>query len=201
MACSCRWYISSRNYFIYRYRALLSSLVPPFFIFFLALYNFFNSFFQFPEFLVIRKSKLFSIIFYIILAGFPILTHFTLPCKPSTILSTDIFEGPHANTFCLRFTASTISSQTVVVLPVPGGPCSKWTVSVIPCFTAYICSSFRFLLWYYICFKFLGVFVGFCWKKKSNNLDSDFSISYKAWKYLRKVTSLHFNMTLQFTPS
>lgn len=66
--------------------------------------------------------------FSIILAGLPILTQFTLFPIPSTILSTAIFEGPQASTFSFRFTAYTISSQTVVVFPVPGGPCKRCTV-------------------------------------------------------------------------
>lgn len=45
----------------------------------------------------------------------------------STMLSTAIFEAAHARIFDPRLTSCKIISTTVVVLPVPGGPCSKNT--------------------------------------------------------------------------
>lgn len=41
------------------------------------------------------------------------------------MLSTAIFEAAHARIFDPRFTSCKITSTTVVVFPVPGGPCSK----------------------------------------------------------------------------
>lgn len=41
------------------------------------------------------------------------------------MLSTAIFEAAQARTFDPRFTSCKIISTTVVVFPVPGGPCSK----------------------------------------------------------------------------
>lgn len=43
------------------------------------------------------------------------------------MLSTAIFEAAHARIFDPRFTSCKIISTTVVVFPVPGGPCSKKT--------------------------------------------------------------------------
>lgn len=43
------------------------------------------------------------------------------------MLSTAIFEAAHARIFDPRFTSCNIISTTVVVFPVPGGPCSKKT--------------------------------------------------------------------------
>lgn len=43
------------------------------------------------------------------------------------MLSTAIFEAAHARIFAPRFTSCKIISTTVVVFPVPGGPCSKNT--------------------------------------------------------------------------
>lgn len=45
----------------------------------------------------------------------------------STMLSTAIFEAAHARIFDPRFTSCKIISTTVVVFPVPGGPCNKNT--------------------------------------------------------------------------
>lgn len=45
----------------------------------------------------------------------------------STMLSTAILEAAHARIFDPRLTSCNIISTTVVVLPVPGGPCSKNT--------------------------------------------------------------------------
>lgn len=41
------------------------------------------------------------------------------------MLSTAIFEAAQARTFDPHFTSCKIISTTVVVFPVPGGPCSK----------------------------------------------------------------------------
>ena len=60
-----------------------------------------------------------------ILAGFPIRKQFTFFESPSTILSTEILEGPQAKTFWPFLTAYTIAAQIVVVFPVPGGPCKR----------------------------------------------------------------------------
>lgn len=43
------------------------------------------------------------------------------------MLSTAIFEAAHARIFDPRFTSCKIISTTVVVFPVPGGPCSRNT--------------------------------------------------------------------------
>lgn len=43
------------------------------------------------------------------------------------MLSTAIFEAAHARIFDPRFTSCKIISTTVVVFPVPGGPCSMKT--------------------------------------------------------------------------
>lgn len=59
--------------------------------------------------LVMRESKQFSKIESITLAGFPILTHFTLFPIDSMILSTAMFEGAHARTFSPFLTACTIN--------------------------------------------------------------------------------------------
>jgi hypothetical protein len=43
------------------------------------------------------------------------------------MLSTAMFEAAHARIFDPLFTSCKIISTTVVVFPVPGGPCSKNT--------------------------------------------------------------------------
>lgn len=43
------------------------------------------------------------------------------------MLSTAILEAVHARTLDPRFTSCRMISTTVVVFPVPGGPCSKKT--------------------------------------------------------------------------
>lgn len=43
------------------------------------------------------------------------------------MLSTAIFEAAQARIFDPRFTSCRIISTTVVVFPVPGGPCNKNT--------------------------------------------------------------------------
>lgn len=43
------------------------------------------------------------------------------------MLSTAILEAAHARIFDPRFTSCKIISTTVVVFPVPGGPCSRKT--------------------------------------------------------------------------
>ena len=84
--------------------------------------NSFSYFFHAPYFFFIKKSKQQSNAPSVILAGFPILTQLMFFRIPSTMLSTAIFDGAQANIFFPNFPYSLMSSQTVVVFPVPGGP-------------------------------------------------------------------------------
>jgi len=69
-----------------------------------------------------RLSNVYFPIFCITLAGWPILHIYTLPSSFSMILSTAILDGAVQSTLKFKLTHCYISSTTVVVFPVPGGP-------------------------------------------------------------------------------
>mmetsp|Transcript_6237 Transcript_6237/g.9249 ORF Transcript_6237/g.9249 Transcript_6237/m.9249 type:complete len:232 (-) Transcript_6237:573-1268(-) len=72
--------------------------------------------------LLTKLSKEYFIVDSINRAGCPTLQTFTFPPSLSTMLSTAMLEGAVASTLRPLAVAWRISSTTVVVLPVPGGP-------------------------------------------------------------------------------